>query len=144
MPVIDIDALTLDDVKAGALAGRPVTVLGLARSGIALARFLQKQLGCALVASAGQGPGGTDIFHYSTKAQMTPGVEGAAGSKLAALPVRPWYTHKRGLCFADILRTARRAMVRVDILDLPHDIKYLHKPSPSADFAPSPQLREAA
>jgi hypothetical protein len=34
---------------------------------------------CALVASAGQGPGGTDIFHYSTKAQMTPGVEGAAG-----------------------------------------------------------------
>jgi len=37
---IDVDALTIDDVKAGALAGRPVTVLGLARSGIALARFL--------------------------------------------------------------------------------------------------------
>ena len=30
---IDIDALTLDDVRAGALDGRPVTVLGLARSG---------------------------------------------------------------------------------------------------------------
>lgn len=40
MTPIDIDALTLEDVKAGALAGRPVTVLGLARSGIALARFL--------------------------------------------------------------------------------------------------------
>ena len=40
MRPIDIDALTLADVKAGALGGRPVTVLGLARSGIALARFL--------------------------------------------------------------------------------------------------------
>ncbi len=37
---IDIDALTLDGVRAGALDGQPVTVLGLARSGIALARFL--------------------------------------------------------------------------------------------------------
>ena len=37
---IDIDALTIGDVRAGALDGRPVTVLGLARSGIALARFL--------------------------------------------------------------------------------------------------------
>jgi UDP-N-acetylmuramoylalanine--D-glutamate ligase len=37
---IDPDALTMADVRAGALAGRPVTVLGFARSGIALARFL--------------------------------------------------------------------------------------------------------
>ena len=37
---IDIDALTLADVRDGALADRPVTVLGLARSGVALARFL--------------------------------------------------------------------------------------------------------
>ena len=36
---IDLDALTLADVRAGALGGRPVTVLGFARSGIALARF---------------------------------------------------------------------------------------------------------
>jgi UDP-N-acetylmuramoylalanine--D-glutamate ligase len=40
LPTIDVDGLTLDDLRAGALAGRPVTVLGLARSGIALARFL--------------------------------------------------------------------------------------------------------
>jgi len=33
MPTIDLDALTMDDIRAGALAGRPVTVLGLARSG---------------------------------------------------------------------------------------------------------------
>ncbi|HSK51431.1 MAG TPA: UDP-N-acetylmuramoyl-L-alanine--D-glutamate ligase [Clostridia bacterium] len=39
-PTIDPDALTLDDVRDGALRDRPVTVLGFARSGIALARFL--------------------------------------------------------------------------------------------------------
>ena len=40
MATIDLDALTVDDVRRGALDGRPVTVLGLARSGVALARFL--------------------------------------------------------------------------------------------------------
>jgi UDP-N-acetylmuramoylalanine--D-glutamate ligase len=38
---IDLDALTLADVEAGAFRGRPVTVLGLARSGISLARFFR-------------------------------------------------------------------------------------------------------
>jgi len=37
---IDPDRLTLDAIRDGALHGRPVTVLGLARSGIALTRFL--------------------------------------------------------------------------------------------------------
>jgi UDP-N-acetylmuramoylalanine--D-glutamate ligase len=37
---IDPDALTLEDVRGGALRDRPVAVLGFARSGIALARFL--------------------------------------------------------------------------------------------------------
>ncbi len=37
---IDPDALTMSAVRAGALHDRPVTVLGLARSGISLARFL--------------------------------------------------------------------------------------------------------
>jgi UDP-N-acetylmuramoylalanine--D-glutamate ligase len=37
---IDPDGLTLDAVRAGALRGRRVTVLGFARSGISLARFL--------------------------------------------------------------------------------------------------------
>jgi UDP-N-acetylmuramoylalanine--D-glutamate ligase len=36
----DLDALTLAGVRAGALAGVPVTVLGLARTGVGLARFL--------------------------------------------------------------------------------------------------------
>jgi UDP-N-acetylmuramoylalanine--D-glutamate ligase len=37
---IDPAVLTMDAVRAGVLSDRPVTVLGLARSGIALARFL--------------------------------------------------------------------------------------------------------
>ena len=37
---IDPDALTLEAIRDGALRGRTVTVLGLARSGVALARFL--------------------------------------------------------------------------------------------------------
>ncbi|HEY6058562.1 MAG TPA: Mur ligase family protein, partial [Candidatus Limnocylindrales bacterium] len=36
---IDLDGLRLDDIRGGVLRGRDVTVLGLARSGIALARF---------------------------------------------------------------------------------------------------------
>ena len=40
---IELDGLTLDDVRAGALRGRLVTVLGLARSGLALTRFLAEQ-----------------------------------------------------------------------------------------------------
>ena len=38
-PAFDLDGLTLDGVRAGALRGRSVAVLGFARSGIALARF---------------------------------------------------------------------------------------------------------
>jgi UDP-N-acetylmuramoylalanine--D-glutamate ligase len=37
---LDLDRLTIDDVRGGALRNRPITVLGFARSGIALARFL--------------------------------------------------------------------------------------------------------
>jgi hypothetical protein len=38
-------------------------------------------------------------------------------SKAAVIPVRPWYLHKRGLSFADILRTAQRVLAPFDILD---------------------------
>lgn len=37
---LDLDRLTIDGVRAGALRDRPISVLGLARSGIALARYL--------------------------------------------------------------------------------------------------------
>ena len=35
---------------------------------------------------------------------------------VAAPPLRPWYPHKRGLCFADVLRAAQRVVVNVDVL----------------------------
>ena len=54
-------------------------------------------------------------------------LEGARTSPLATPPLRPWYTHKQGLAFADILRTARRAMVGFDILDPLNEIKHLPK-----------------
>lgn len=38
-------------------------------------------------------------------------------SPVATPPYRPWYLHKQGLCFADILRTAQRVLEPVDILD---------------------------
>ena len=39
-PAIDPDALTIEGIRDGMLADVPITVLGLARSGIAMARFL--------------------------------------------------------------------------------------------------------
>ena len=36
---------------------------------------------------------------------------------LAAPPLRPWYRHKHGLCFADLLRAARRAAAVLPIRD---------------------------
>jgi hypothetical protein len=38
-------------------------------------------------------------------------------SSIAAPPVRPWYTHKRHACFADVLRAAQRVLSRIDVLD---------------------------
>ena len=40
MGTIDLDGLGLEAIRAGGLRERPITVLGLARSGLALARFL--------------------------------------------------------------------------------------------------------
>ena len=39
-PTLDPAALTLDGIRAGDLAGLPIAVLGMARSGVALTRFL--------------------------------------------------------------------------------------------------------
>ena len=59
-------------------------------------------------------------------------LEGAAHSQLATPPIRPWYRHKKGLCSADILRAARRAMAGFDILDLANDYQHLKEPRPQA------------
>jgi hypothetical protein len=60
--------------------------------------------------------------------------EGAFRSPLSAPPVRPWYRHKRGLSFADVLRTGQRALLPVDVLDPVRSLDNLHldRPLPHA------------
>jgi hypothetical protein len=36
---------------------------------------------------------------------------------IAAPPIRPWYSQKRGLAFIDVLRSAQRALMNSDVLD---------------------------
>lgn len=57
-------------------------------------------------------------------------------SPVAAPPLRPWYRHKRGLCFADILRASQRTVAHFDVLDPGNDVGNLqqaHVPSHSPD-----------
>lgn len=54
-------------------------------------------------------------------------IEGAHKSKLATPPIRPWYSHKSGLCFADVLRTTQRVLVHLDVLDPDRSINDLRK-----------------
>ena len=54
-------------------------------------------------------------------------LEGASTSKLATPPLRPWYRHKRGFSFEDILRAARRATAGLDVVDPGFDIHNLHQ-----------------
>jgi UDP-N-acetylmuramoylalanine--D-glutamate ligase len=70
---VDIDVLTLDAVQAGALAGVPVVVLGLARTGIALARFL---------ADAGAE---VTVYDVRPRAELLPAIEALAGRPVRLL-----------------------------------------------------------
>jgi hypothetical protein len=54
-------------------------------------------------------------------------LDGIHGSPVVRLPVRPWYRQKSGLCFADILRTARASFVNKNVLVFPRPIKDLRK-----------------
>ena len=57
--------------------------------------------------------------------------EGVHLTRLAAPPVRPWYPHKKGFSFTDVLRAAQRALAKVDIL------------AKSASLADLPRTRRA-
>ncbi len=48
-------------------------------------------------------------------------------SPVAAPPLRPWYRHKRGLCFADILRASQRTLAHFDVLDPSNDVSNLQQ-----------------
>lgn len=53
--------------------------------------------------------------------------EGAYRSPLATPPVRPWYLHKHGLSFADVLRAAQRAVFPLNVLDPRRSLANLQK-----------------
>jgi hypothetical protein len=53
--------------------------------------------------------------------------EGASTSPIAAPPTRPWYGHKRGLCFSDVLRAARRVLAEREVCDLANGFNNLAK-----------------
>lgn len=67
-------------------------------------------------------------------------------SVLAAslVPLRPWYRHKRGLSFADILRAAQTVLSTVDVLDLGRLGGNLRIPPPAASLPSVLALKRAA
>ena len=70
--------------------------------------------------------------------------EHAHASPLAAPPVRPWYKHKRGLSFADVLRTAQRVLAPLDVLDPRCNLDNLHQLPAPPSGPPRTRLRRAA
>jgi hypothetical protein len=70
--------------------------------------------------------------------------DGVHQTRLAAPPLRPWYRHKRGLCFADVLRAAQRALTPFDVLDPRRSIGNLRKLRPPRARRPESRLRRAA
>jgi hypothetical protein len=54
-------------------------------------------------------------------------IEGASAVGYAVMPVRPWYRHKTGLCFNDVLRAAQHVLARFDVLDPGRDVANLHR-----------------
>ena len=70
--------------------------------------------------------------------------EGASTSSLATPPLRPWYCHKRGLCFADILRTAQSAFKDFDVLVPSPHFNNLAKPNTRSGSREEPPLQKAA
>jgi hypothetical protein len=63
-------------------------------------------------------------------------VEHAHTSAFATPPVRPWYSHKKGLSFADVLRTAQRVLAPLDVLDPRRSLDNLHQ-LPTAKRSPT-------
>jgi hypothetical protein len=71
-------------------------------------------------------------------------MQGTHQTTLATPPLRPWYTHKRGLSFGDVLRAAQRALVPLDVLDPASSYDNLQAIRPPAAPAPRNRLRSAA
>jgi len=70
--------------------------------------------------------------------------EGVHRTRIAAPPLRPWYRHKQGLCFADVLRAAQRALTPLDVLDPRRSLGNLRKPRRRPAQSRDSRLRHAA
>jgi hypothetical protein len=70
--------------------------------------------------------------------------DGVHRTRLAAPPLRPWYRHKQGLCFADVLRAAQRALMPLDVLDPRRSVGNLRKLGQPRAGRPKSQVRRAA
>ena len=68
---------------------------------------------------------------------------GAYQAPFAAPPVRPWYRHKDGLSFADILRAAQRVLATFDVLDPDNVFNTFNIPYP-VPFPSEGRLRRVA
>ena len=71
-------------------------------------------------------------------------VESAYPSNATGIPTRPWYTHKRGVSFADILRTAQRVLASADILDPAWKLDNLQKSPPNPGPSPPNSVKHVA
>lgn len=54
--------------------------------------------------------------------------DSACRDAVATPPIRPWYAHKRGFSFADVLRAAQRTLAPLDVLDPARSLDDLHEP----------------
>ena len=69
--------------------------------------------------------------------------DGVWRTPVAAPPIRPWYTHKRDLSFADVLRAAQRVLMRVDVLDPARGYDNLRPLAQTLAANPKTSLRRA-
>jgi len=119
--VLDLDRLTLAGVRDGALGGRSVTVLGLARSGIALARFFADAGALVTVYDgrpAGQLASAIDsLGARAIELRLGPDVEPASTWSAAALIAVSPSTNPDFPTAEPRLRAALRAVVEAHLAD---------------------------
>lgn len=69
---------------------------------------------------------------------------GVHKTELAAPPIRPWYTHKAGCSFADVLRAAQRVLSSLDVLDPASSLANLADTKTSSRPPSASRLKRAA
>lgn len=65
-------------------------------------------------------------------------------TRVALPPLRPWYRHKRGLAFSDVLRAAQRVLAAEDVLDPACYSQHLRQLTRLGGVPPTGRVRDAA